>query len=290
MPPSWGSRGARGSTELDSPDFGAAGQPSLRLRPPPDTLLRPPAPHQVGALASVSQRSKNLLEAFNRSKAPEKSPEPVPQPRGTTPRVGGPFADATPVAKAVPLASLHESRPGSAAGTGTAVSPRDRWRLIVLGAGIAVIFFVLGRVSVGSGGMGGMGGTVGAAEPEASSGRNQEDAPVPAAAPKPAANQSPRAALTDKANQYTVLACTYKLSEDQRALAVAARAHLLGLGFPAEVFEHTPKKQLYLLVGAAPSSRDLDDVLGRVRAATSARGVREFTTATTVSIDKYVLR
>lgn len=287
MPPSWGSRGARGSTELDSPDFSAAGRPSLRLRPPPDTLLRPPAPHQVGALASVSQRSKNLLEAFNRSKAPEKSPEPVPQPRGTTPRVGGPFADATPVAKAVPPAGLHELRPGSAAGSGTAVSPRDRWRLIVLCAGIAVIFFFIGRVSVGSQGLG---GTVGAAEPEAGSGRNQENAPVPAAAPKPAANQSPRAALTDTANQYTVLACTYKLSEEQRALAVAARAHLLGLGFPAEVFEHTPKKQLYLLVGAAPSSRDLDDVLGRVRAATSARGVREFTTATTVSIDKYVLR
>lgn len=238
----------------------------------------------------MSQRSKNLLEAFNRSKAPEKSPEPAPTPRGSTPRVGGPFADSTPAAKPAAKAAAAETRaaPGLYDPRPAPAGTHDRRRVAILCVLVAAIFFLLGRLSVSSG------PTANAAESGAE-GTAVIDARANRIAPPSAPPRTPPArtheeALKDSANQVTILASTYKLSDDQRKLALAACGHLLGLGYPAAVYEHPPKKQIYLLVGAAAAGRELDDMLTRVRSAVSARGVREFTTAQVVSIDKYVIR
>jgi hypothetical protein len=223
----------------------------------------------------VSQRSKNLLEAFNQSKAPEKSPEPAPQPRGTTPRAGGPFADTTPAVREKARPAHADTRPAAAA---TAPTARERRRIIVLCAGIAVIFFFVGRASVSTGAPGSTvqaAGDAGAAAP---------GTPPPAQAPA----RSIQEALRDPANQATILACTYTL--EQRALAKAASEHLASLGFPAAAWENPKKTQVYLLVGAAPTTADLDGLLVKVKAANSARGTPEFATAWTVSIDKYMQR
>ena len=92
----------------------------------------------------MSQRSKNLLEAFNQSKAPEKSAEPVAPPRGSAPKVGGPFADSAPMARPKEQPLLHGARSDSSR------SPRERLRVVVLCTGIAVIFFFVGRASAPS--------------------------------------------------------------------------------------------------------------------------------------------
>lgn len=224
----------------------------------------------------MSQRSKNLLEAFNQSKAPEKSAEPVAPPRGSAPKVGGPFADAVPVARAKEQPKVYGVRSDAAR------SPRERLRVVVLCASIAVIFFFVGRVSAPS---------VGAAE--------KAQAAAPGATPQPAVTppaakqidvQGNDAALIDPANQATILACTYKLSAENTTAAKVCRAQLVEQGLAASVFQNPTKKQIYILVGAAPRQVDLDGMLVRVKNATSDRGKQEFKDAYAVPIDNYVVR
>ncbi len=224
----------------------------------------------------MSQRSKNLLEAFNQSKAPEKSAEPVAPPRGSAPKVGGPFADAAPVARPKEQSNLYGARSDSAR------SPREGLRVVVLCASIAVIFFFIGRVSAPS---------VGAAEKaEAPApGAPAQVAPTPAAA-KPINLQGNDTALVDPANQSTILACSYKFSAENKSLAMASRARLVEQGLPASVYENQTKKQIYILVGAAPRQADLDGLLVRVKSATSDRSQQEFKGAYAVPIDNYVVR
>lgn len=254
----------------------------------------------------MSQRSKNLLEAFNQSRAPEKSAQPVATPKGSTPRVGGPFADAAgaPRARAEvrtePVVARAEPRPRESRPTAELTSragvglPAARWRVAILCVAVATIFFVLGRASVSR--------AAGPADPgvqtpEVDSSVSNTPAP---AKPEPAtANAStgvtPQAALLDKRNKFTVLAATYiysdaKSRESRREMASAACTHLQQQGLPVALYDHPTRKQYLLLVGAATTFSDLDALLARVRNTPSARGQLEFQTALSVPIDNYVER
>ncbi len=224
----------------------------------------------------MSQRSKNLLEAFNQSKAPEKSAEPVAPPRGSAPKVGGPFADSAPMARPKEQPLLHGARSDSSR------SPRERLRVVVLCTGIALIFFFVGRASAPS---------VGAAEkpPAPAPGAPAEMTQTPPAA-KPINLVGNDTALVDLANQSTILACSYKFSAENKTLAMASRARLIEQGLPASVYENQTKKQIFILVGAAPRQSDLDGLLVRVKSATSDRAKQEFKGAYAVPIDNYVVR
>ncbi len=203
----------------------------------------------------MSQRSKNLLEAFNQSKAPEKSAEPVAQPRGSAPRVGGPFADSAPAA---------------------------RWRVVVLCAGIAVIFFYIGRVSAPS--------VQAAGESQAAATGTIPNTP-PASAPQRPTTSNNDSALKDPKNQYTLLAVTYdKFTAETERLAEATKARLISLNLPASISKNKDRKLIYVLVGAAPKISDLDPLLARLQAATSDRGKKDFQSAHSAPIINYVVR
>ncbi|HUR27857.1 MAG TPA: hypothetical protein VM509_06705 [Planctomycetota bacterium] len=229
----------------------------------------------------MSQRSKNLLEAFNQSKAPEKSAQPVAQPRGSAPRVGGPFADqAPPVQPVQPRAEVRtEARQGLEDGTRVRVS---RARVALLCGLIAVVSFFIGRISAPS---------VAAAD-----GASATNAGVPPSAPAPGAprvtpkSQSQRDALNDRANNFTVLGVTYDQNANNEKLAKAARESLGQQGLPAELVENKVKKQIYVLIGATPKLADLDALVAQVKQAKDSRGVKDFTSARGVPIDNYLKR
>ena len=65
---------------------------------------------------------------------------------------------------------------------------------------------------------------------------------------------------------------------------------MISQGFPASVYENPTENKIYILIGAARQSADLDSMLARVKAATSERGKQEFKSAYTVPIDNYVVR
>ena len=95
----------------------------------------------------------------------------------------------------------------------------------------------------------------------------------------------------DKANAYAILAITYKNGEANQKLAKEAWARLVELGLPAAMpYENKSKQMLSIFVGAAPKVADLDSLLLRVKAATTARGARDFADARGVPIDKYIVR
>jgi len=225
----------------------------------------------------LSQRSKNLLEAFNQSKAPEKSTQPPPQARGSAPRVGGPFADAAPppLPKAQP-----KVQEGRQVREETSRVPGSRLRVALLCTLIAVTFFYVGRVSAPS--------------VEAAGGASPAPGNVPeVASPQNAApSRTPtiREALVDPKNRYAILASTYKKNAESEAIARAARDRMAGLGFPCELGTKDAKKEIYLLIGAAPSVAALDSLLAQIKSTKSDKGKLEFVDAHAVPIDSYLTR
>jgi hypothetical protein len=225
----------------------------------------------------MSQRSKNLLEAFNQSKAPEKSAQPVAQPRGSTPRVGGPFADQAQPArpKAEPRAVEPLAHEETAVGSSSA-----RVRVAVLCAVIAVTFFFIGRVSAP--------GVRAAGDSETAGSKSNSDKP-PGTVVETAAT-SIEDALKLPSNKYSLLAATYPMSDEHKNLARVTAAGLVKQGLPAASYVNPTKKQIYLLVGAAAKTSDLDDLLARLKQANSDRGKKEFTSARPIIIDNYLAR
>ena len=229
----------------------------------------------------MSQRSKNLLEAFNQSKAPEKSVQPVTPPRGSAPRVGGPFADPAAAPRPKESPRPQESRARDARAQAAWFASASRGRLILLGSVIAATFFLLGRFSAPGVQAAADGGARAPGEPE-------NGAPgSPTAAPTATIEQR----LFDKSNKYSILAVTYTSTPANTDLANIAWARLLELGLPAaKPYKNAEKNQLTIFVGAAPKLADLDDLRSRVKSATTATGRQDFTPARGVPIDNYIDR
>jgi len=229
----------------------------------------------------VSQRSKNLLEAFNQSKAPEKSVQPVTPPRGSAPRVGGPFADPAAAPRPKESARPQELRARDESARPAWLASASRGRLVLLGGVIALTFFLIGRFSAPG---------VQAAD----DGAVQPPGAASGAAPGSLAGAgaaSIEERLFDKSNKYSVLAVTYTNTPANTNLANIAWARLLELGLPAaKPYKNADKNQLTIFVGAAPKVADLDELVSRVKAATTATGRRDFSTARGVPIDSYIDR
>ncbi len=232
---------------------------------------------ETGKIPHLSQRSKNLLEAFNQSKAPEKSAQPVAQPRGSAPRVGGPFADPTPLARPKAESRPQDSRPSPDDGSRATGS---RLRVVLLCSLVALTFFALGRVSAPSVQAAGAPG----APPPGSAAKNSSIAAVDVPA------RSISEALNDRDNKFTILAISYKLNDDNDRLAKATKERLIQRGFPTALCKNVDKKQIYLLVGAEHKLSDLDALLARIKQLTIEHGKQEFPSANGVPIENYLAR
>lgn len=233
----------------------------------------------------MTQRSKNLLEAFNASRAVEKQPAQASAPRSVPAKVGGPFAESAPSA-APATVSLLGNQNGRA-------RELAMWRQAAIYVGVALVFFLLGRVT---------GGGSSAAASETGSPPRQQQAAAPAVNPAPSqptppaktntalnVQQAAEKALGDKSNEYTILAASYDFSDSAQGIAVAASQYLQAQGLPASVYRRG--KNLYLVVGAAARLVDLDELLKRLRAMPGPSGrPGDFKSALVDKIDKYVER
>ena len=122
-------------------------------------------------------------------------------------------------------------------------------------------------------------------EARTGSGTSGDSGRGPAAGPRPADRI---AALKDERNVYTVLVVTYGASQIDHARA--PEDFLGDLGLP--VFPPVTRGQyLEILVGAAPTTGELQAILNRVREATDWNGVRgAFKDAFVVKIDDRIQR
>lgn len=231
-------------------------------------------------------QKKNLLEAFQASAAAEKAPS-APAPRASS-KAGGPFAAASPPAPA----ALETPR-------------RERWkpdqlqRLVALFVVVSVAAFFLGRASVSSVGAQDAPASAGPAAgeeaaraalaPPGTSPAAAPSQPEPASAATKAATPAERA-LLDPRNRYTVKLVEYRSGRDDE-LALETLRYLQGLGLPAVA--QFRGKQLFILLGAAASTGELDDLLARARTLTGPPPLskkNEFHDAYVVVIDKLIQR
>ena len=226
----------------------------------------------------MSQRSKNLLEAFNDSSKVEKAPDAAPAKRRplkpakrlSFSKVGGPFADGS---GPKPKKAAASSAP-AAARPPASVGNEEFMREFLTSAlptyvGIALVFFLLGRASVtrvdaSDDREGGNGGQVEEGLSRASlrnpagtpgvAGTGGSAADAGTAEPSAPSGSDPLplevSALHDPDNKCTILAAQYALTESARDLGWNAYAHLKQEGFPVfPLYQGERKYQLF--VGAS---------------------------------------
>lgn len=258
--------------------------------------------------SAISQHSKNLLEAFKSSQAPAKAPEPqTPTPvpaRKEAPSAPSPAApparaqSAAPAPMSAPASSLGAPKPPPGLRTrdarpGFTLPPPAV--LALIGVLLLACVFSVGRWSASWGA-----NEVEARQPPQQAAPQTPPATAPAqaegnspaptrAAPPPNATAADRA-LFDPGNKWTVQAIEYKESTRFRELAGKVYAALLAQNLPV-CQPYSNGSSIYVVVGAAPNSADLERLLAQVRAATAQDGRKgEFSTAYLRPIDKLIPR
>ncbi len=262
----------------------------------------------------MTQRSKNLLEAFKAS-SQEERPGVLPRRAKPAPKADDPFAVDTAGAKEPPprARALHER---AAAATLHSYVPALVLAILAL-VGLA---YWLGKISKADQvSAGDRSKPAKPANPEAGSGeQTQVEAKIaaqerPQAAPpkatadegRPAAGQTAfpssegtlsdartraEQALMDASNKYTVVMAEYVYGRDD-AIAEQTLAYVTGQGFPAALtYKGT---RLFLVAGAAPDQKSLDGLVKSANALVgppplNRRG--EFQGAYTNYIDKVLKR
>jgi hypothetical protein len=231
----------------------------------------------------MTQRSKNLLEAFNATRAAEKAPAPPPAARSVPPKVGGPFAEAParpappPPAPALPIPSGRARE-------------LAQWRQVAIYVVGALGAFILGRLSVGSSAEASESDSppVNAAVNAPQAPTAQPSTPAASADGTEAAQLAADKALSDARNKYAILAAQY--AESASEIARAASRYLAQQGLPA-CHVYRRGKNLYLIVGAAQNLVELDVLLARLRELPGPNGqAGDFKSAFVVPIDQYVER
>jgi len=248
----------------------------------------------------MTQRSKNLLEAFNDSSRVEKTPEAKPaKQRPSLAHVGGPFAPSKP-AHAGPARPTQASEPAhprfSGVLTGNPGAEVFLKRTLPVYVAIALVFFLIGRASVqrvdaapadpASAGVA-RAGVPGAIPPSTPGGK--QAAEVPEASPR-APLPVEVSALHDRSNKCTILAAQYALTDSAKELGWNAYAHLKDKGFQVfPLYKGARKYQLF--VGASNEQAKLDETLAEIRRLPGPSGRKDdFATAMVVMIDTYVAR
>lgn len=261
-----------------------------------------------------------MLEAFRasaRADAEPKAPSaasPADPPRSGA--AGGPFAPAKPPpaeapaqAPALPDEPLRAPRapreePSSPKRPGIGVPLSDEGLVLPMGAwtfvgaqlALLAFVFLLGRLSAGD-------DAVQAGDPATPSSnfvlgpKAAETPPRAAGAPRETAaplpvDQRPRtdadAAFLARENRFSVVAITLPTSELGRGLAQETYSHLQELGFEV-VTPRVKGSHLVVLVGAAPTSRDLEELERRLRATRGPGGEGfPYATAYRVNIEDYL--
>jgi hypothetical protein len=216
----------------------------------------------------MAYQKKNLLEAFQASAAASKA-RATEGASKDVPRAAGPFARSSPAA---PPAEEPELRPLDAA-------PRPRWqidgvhRLIVLQVLIATAAFFLGRASVSTvdastGDAGKDAKVAGVGERPLASEKSEKKTPaaLPASSSGAQVSTTPgtdaERALLDPANVYTIKLVEYVKGSDD-AIALDTLSWLEGKGLPAVA--KFKGSRLFLLVGAAPTQKELDGLRDTVK-------------------------
>ena len=241
----------------------------------------------------MTYQKKNLLEAFQASAAASKARAQESASKDV-PRAAGPFAKQSPAAPVEePELLAHEAAP----------RPRlqidGAHRLIVLQIVIATAAFFLGRASVATVDA----STDGPREPETSASASERPAESSKAAAKapvasPASSSQVSAtpgtpaerALLDPANKYTVKLVEYEKGTDD-AVALATLQWLESKGLPAVA--KFKGARLFLLLGAAPSQKDLDELRDTAKAMAGPpprNKPNEFHDAYVVNIDSLGIR
>jgi hypothetical protein len=221
----------------------------------------------------MTQRSKNLLEAFKASSQEEK-PGLLPRRALPAPKADDPFAVDT-GAKAVRSSPADERGPSlpqrAAAASLNSYLPALLLALVAL-VGLA---FWLGRMSGGDGGVAARErdqplDPAGISSPGAPAGAQQAPAgagSAPSSPAAPAANGEEgwtpaERALWDPANKYTVIVVEYTKGRDE-AIAEQTHQYLAGQGLAvAQIYSGA---RLFLVAGAAPQSKNLDALCLKIK-------------------------
>lgn len=294
---------------------------------------------------AITQRSKNLLEAFKHASQAAKPAErgaPAPQAAPSAPRAPAPPAQvqsapsapvaprATPVvqpgpASAAPVVTGSEgAKPAAASAASSAaptvsapaptarrakLGPQSLQPLAVLAGGALLVLvgvFFLGRWSVGAFSSVQAGGDAERPSLESALGANEASpsaeeeragtAPNAAGSANAALLERPQtlsaadAALLDPANRYTITAISYDANERNLALAKSVAAHFAKRSLPV-CTPYQRDKKLFVVVGAAPNTTQLEDLKRAVNNMDSPDGQKgEFASAYITPIDTIVQR
>jgi hypothetical protein len=248
----------------------------------------------------MTQRSKNLLEAFNDSSQVEKTREAKPaKKRRSLANVGGPFAPSAIAGKreSAPKRAPELVRPKFAGVLSQNPSAKAFLRNgLPVYLAVALVFFLIGRASVQrvdaapadpAGPAIGRAQVPGAIPPTAPVGDQAVGDPL-ASSPTPLPLEVE--GLHDRANKYTILAAQYVLTDSAKELGWNAYSHLKGRGF--QVFPlYAGTTHYKLFVEASGESAKLDQALAEIRRLPGPNGRKDdFATARVVMIDTFVDR
>jgi len=254
--------------------------------------------------ATMAYHKKNLLEAFQASAAAERARAQESASKDAS-RAGGPSARTAPQpqasqgARAAGSAQAASPRSSGRAGEDSPAAPRVGWRpdgiqrLILLQVVITVAAFFLGRASVSTVGAGESTADKPVSEPPSEA--RAQPRTSPPASPGVAQEESrpgtpAESALIDPRNRYTVKLVEYRKGRDDK-VALDTLAWLESQGLPAVAkFEGS---RLYILLGAAQTQRELDDLLKTAQTMQGPPPVSkpaEFHDAYIVGIDRLGIR
>lgn len=213
----------------------------------------------------MAHRQKNLLEAFSASAAAEKSES---ERASGSSAAGGPFAPEAPPPEAPPRVERPQLPPRKPSLSETLMHPENRGGLLVLVALGLTLAFLAGRATV-SRVAAKEGGSPAATESE----HARASLPTPdletapggdeGGRPEQELSQEPSSpaerALLDPENRYTIKLVEYGSGDRDAELAWEAFDYLEEQGLPAAILGRG--KRLFIVLGAAPRSADLDDLV-----------------------------
>lgn len=242
------------------------------------------------ARSAMAKRSENMLEAFRASAevpdrpAPEKPKAPRAESRETSPdetpaAVGGPFADGE---RPLPTGGLEDEG---------LILPMGVWTFVAAQAALLGFVFLLGRLSADQVEAGARDGAAGFVlppqEPVVQVDAMAQTGSVPPLSVADAPRTAADAAFLDPANRYSVLAITYPVSELAHHLANQSYRHLRDLDF-AVITPRVRGSYLFVLVGASPTSRELEPLEQAIRNAPGPDGGKPYADAYRVNIEDYL--
>lgn len=244
----------------------------------------------------MTNRKRNMLEAFQASAREGQEGVPADPKAGGA---GGPFAETTQPSEPEPDPLLEPGTELPRVELRQVLGSVPLGKLAAAQLAVIVIAFFLGWLAGGAGEV--------AAQETSDPPRREEttvtparpssDAPPrknggdvrPANEPKPRETPYDDAFFNQQRNTITLRVAAYAKTARNAELAWQTYDYLYDQGLPV-VRPVKMVENIYLFVGAAPSSRDLDDLKSRLRTLPGPNGGTPFKDAYAVNIDDYNVR